>query len=272
MVTPFASLPQLKHVFDSTLITMDDVTGTWTMSDYLMQYRINSNWRYHVLQFIETKKKNLRRSLHNEKKVSFTTLDYCNGDQEYASVLDTWLEFMKEEERLYFYKYLATQCIDEARRSLDLLLARKHTDSDIRMPLLRDVITSYSRPFKESHGRLNKKYRLNGVIGIPSPEEVHNKILSDRDQAYAHCDLSVKAARTSRLGGFSVRAAGYDWLDYERLLPSMVILMDSALSLIRQYVSREGMDDEAVFFQRFEDKDDQTTKEPELLNQLYGNE
>ena len=241
------------------------------MNDHLKEYRINSNWRHHALQFIEAKKKNSRRPSHGAKKESFTTLDYCNGDPEYASALDTWLEFMEEEERLFFYKYLATQCIDEARRSLDLLLARKDTDPDIRMPLLRDMVTSYSRPFKESHGRLNKKYRLAGVIGIPSPEEVHNKILSDRDQVYAHCDLSVKTPRSSRLGGFSMRAVGYHWPDYESLLASMVILMDSAVSLIRRYISREGMDDEAAFFQRFENPDALTAKEPELLNQLYGN-
>ena len=197
-------------------------------------------------------KRRIRRwSAHNEKKESFTTLEYCNGNQEYASALDTWLEFMEEEERLFFYKYLTTQCIDEARRSLDLLLARKDTDPDIRMPLLRDVVTSYSRPFKESHGRLNKKYRLIGqLFGVPSPEEVHNKILSDRDQVYAHCDLSVKAPRSSRLGGFSIRAVGYHWPDYERLLASIAILMDSATSLILgRYVTQEGMDDEAAFFQ-----------------------
>lgn len=242
------------------------------MNDYLKECHINSNWRYHVLQFIEAKKKNSKRPLRNERRGLFTTLDYCNGDQAYASALDTWLEFLEEEERLFFYKYLATQCIDEARRSLDLLLAHKDTDPDIRMPLLRDVVTSYSRPFKESHGRLNKKYRLAGVIGIPSPEEMHNKILSDRDQVYAHCDLSVKAPRSSKLGGFSMRAVGYSWPDYERLLASMVILMDSALSLIRRYVTREGMDDEVAFFQRFEDSDALTAKEPKLLNQLYGYE
>lgn len=242
------------------------------MNDYLKEYHINSNWRHHVFQFIEAKKKNSKRPLRNEKKGFSTTLDYCNGDQAYASALDTWLDFLEEEERLFFFKYLATQCIDEARRSLDLLLVRKDTDPDVRMPLLRDVVTSYSRPFKGSHGRLNKKYRLTGVIGIPTPEEIHNKILNDRDQVYAHCDLSVKAPRSSRLGGFSMRAAGYSWPDYERLLTSMVILTDSALSLIRRYTTREGMDDEAAFFQRFEDSDALTAKEPELLNQIYGYE
>lgn len=242
------------------------------MNDNLKEYHVNSNWRYHVLQFIEAKKKNSKRPLRNEKRGLFTTLYYCNGDQAYARALDTWLEFLEEEERLFFYKYLATQCIDEARRSLDLLLARNDTDPDIRMPLLRDVVTSYSRPFKESHARLNKKYRLTAVIGIPSPEEMHNKILSDRDQVYAHCDLSVKAPRSSKLGGFSMRAVGYSWPDYERLLASMVILTDSALSLIRRYVTQEGMDHEVAFFQRFEDSDALTAKEPKLLNQLYGYE
>jgi hypothetical protein len=236
----------------------------------LRQYHINSKWRHHVLRFIDSKKTS-RPSLHNAKKKSSTTLDYCDGNPEYASALATWLEFMEAEECLFFYKYLATQCIDEAQRSLALLLSRKDTDHDIRMPLLRDVITSYSRPFKKSYGRLDKKYSLE-VIGIPSPEKVHKKILSDRDQVYAHCDLTAKDPRSSGLGGFSVRAVGYRWLDYENLLADMVILFDGALSLNRQYISREGMDDDVAFFRRFEAPDALTAKEPELLNQLYGDE
>jgi hypothetical protein len=148
-------------------------------------------------------------------------------------------------------------------------MSRKDSDPDIRMPLLRDVFTSYSRPFKNSHGRLAKKYRLAEAIGIPSPEEMHNKILNDRDQLYAHCDLSVKQPRLSKFG-ISLRSAGYYWSDYESLLPTMIILMENAMSLIRQYIIREGMDDATAYFQRFEDAEGLSAKEPELLNKLYG--
>lgn len=239
------------------------------MDDNLKQYHINSSWRKHVLKFIESTKAVSSRSSHNANKGAFTTLEYCNGDVEYARALDLWLEFMEEEERYSFYQHFATVSIGEAQRSLGLLMARKDSDPDIRMPLLRDMFTSYSRPFKYSHGRLTKKYRLTEAIGIPVPEEVHKKILSDRDQLYAHCDLSVKAPRVSKLG-ISLRGAGYYWSDYESLLPSIVILFDNAMSLIRQYIKKENMDDTAAFFKRFEDSKSLTANEPELLNKIYG--
>lgn len=241
------------------------------MDDDLKQYRINSSWRHHVLKFIEKKKEASRRSSHKAVKGPFTTLDYCQGNIDYATALNLWLEFMEEEERYSFYLHFASASMSEARKSLGLLIGRKDSDPDIRMPLLRDVFTSYSRPFKNSHGRLTKKYRLTDEIGIPSPKDVHDKILSDRDQLYAHCDLSAKVPRVSNLG-ISLRGAGYYWSDYESLLPSIEILIENAILLIQRYISKAGMDDPKTFFQRFEDPDAISAKEPELLNQVYGKE
>jgi hypothetical protein len=241
------------------------------MDDHLKQYRINSNWRHHVLQFIAATKKTPGSPLQSAKNESPSVLEYCDGDAEYARALSLWIEFMQEEEeeRFSFFNHFATASIDEAKRSLSLLMSRKDSDPDIRMPLLKDVFTSYSRPFKNSHGRLNKKYRLTEAIGVPSPEKMHKKILNDRDQLYAHCDLSVKQPRVSKFG-ISLRMAGHYWSDYESLLPIMMTLMDNAMSLIRQYIIREGMDDATAFFQRFEDAEGLSANEPKLLNQLYG--
>ena len=241
------------------------------MDDHLKQYRINSNWRHHVLQFIAAMKKTPGSPLHSAKYDSQSVLEYCDGDAEYARALCLWFEFMQEEERFCFFNHFATASIDEARRSLSLLMSRKDSDPDIRMPLLRDVFTSYSRPFKNSHGRLTKKYRLTEAIGIPSPKEVHDKILRDRDQLYAHCDLSAKAPRISNLG-ISLRGTGYYWTDYESLLPSIEILIENAILLTQRYISKAGMDDPKTFFQRFKDPDAISAKEPELLNQVYGKE
>jgi len=240
------------------------------MIDHLKQYRIHSSWRNHVLKLIALRKAASRRSSSTANKGSWTTLEYCSGDAEYAKTLDVWLEFMEEEERYAFYQYFATASIGDAQRSLSLLMARKDNDPDIRMPLLRDMFTSYSRPFKHSHGRLIKKYRLTDAICIPEPKEVHKKILSDRDQLYAHCDLAVKEPRVSKLGGISLRGVDYYWSDYERLLPSMAVLFDNAMYLIREYTRKENMHDPVIFFQRFEGAKGLTANEPDLLNRIHG--
>lgn len=48
--------------------------------------------------------------------------------------------------------------------------------------------------------------------------------------------------------------------------------MDNALLLIRKYIAKEGMNDVAKFFKRFEEKEVLTVSEPALLDRLYGNE
>lgn len=241
------------------------------MNDFLRQYRINTSWRNHVIKFIEAKRNASKYSGSGTNNCIITSLDYCNNNREYARALDTWLEYMEEEERYSFYMHFATSSIDEAIKSLNILIDRKDSDQELRMPLLRDSITSYSRPFKSSHGRLEKRYRLTEVVGVPSPVELHNKIIGARDQLYAHCDLSVKAPRVSKIG-ISFRMAGHYWSDYEMLLPTMAKLMDNALLLIRQYIAKEGMNDVAKFFKKFEEVDALTASEPALLDRLYGNE
>jgi hypothetical protein len=248
-----------------------EITREWNMNDSMRQYRINTSWRNHVIRFIEAKRTASKYSGSGTNNRIITSLDYCNNDRECAKALDTWLEYMEEEERYSFYVHFATSSIDEAIKSLNILIDRKDSDQDLRMPLLRDSITSYSRPFKSSHGRLEKRYRLTEIIGVPSPVELHNRIIGARDQLYAHCDLSVKAPRVSKIG-ISLRMAGHYWSDYEALLPTMAKLMDNALLLIRQYIAKEGMNDVAKFFKKFKEADDLTASEPVLLDRFYGNE
>lgn len=240
------------------------------MSDQFAQYRINTNWRYHVHRFAEERKKAIAKERRKAGKSMLSTLEYCSGDAEYANALDQWLEFMVEEERFVFFVHFVSQSLKDAKRSLQLLVERKEEDPHIRMPLLRDSFTCYSRPFKYSHGRLGR-YRLEEDIGTPEPRDVHKKVIHDRDKLYAHCELSVRSPRVSKVG-ISLIGTGYYWDDYIKLLPSIQDVFDSAIRLVESYVKKEGMADMDTFFSRFESTDSLTDLEPKLLNDLYGYE
>jgi hypothetical protein len=178
---------------------------------------------------------------------------------------------MKEEERFVFYRHFVSQSLVDAKRSLLMLIERQGDDSPIRMPLLRDSFACYSRPFKFSYGRLGIKYRLEKDVGTPNPKEVHEKVIHDRDRLYAHCELSVRAPRVSKLG-ISLRGAGFYWNDYVKLLPSINDLFNSATALVEGYIKENGMANAEAFFRRFENADGLADQEPKLLNDLYGYE
>jgi hypothetical protein len=240
------------------------------MVDQLAQYRINTNWRHHVHQFVAHTKASAKER-RRTKREPLSALEYCEGNANYASALELWLDFMKEEERFSFYVHFASASLEEAKRSLLLLIERQSNDRPIRMPLLRDAFTCYSRPFKYSHGRLGLKFRLEDDVGTPSPREIHEKVIGDRDQLYAHCDLSAKSPRVSKFG-IGLKGAGFYWNDYVRILPALENVFDNALSLVQSYVVSTGMNDIATFFSRFDVASGLSTEEPKLLNQIYGYE
>jgi hypothetical protein len=198
-------------------------------------------------------------------------LEYCQGDAEYANALDIWYEFMKAEELFAFYRHFVSQSLADAKRSLQILIERQEHDPLIRMPLLRDSFTCYSRPFKFSYGRLGIKYRLEEDVGTPNPKEVHEKIIHDRDRLYAHCELSVREPRVSKLG-ISLRVAGFCWNDYVKLLPNIGDVFNSATALVEAYIKEKGMADADAYFTPFDIDDGLTEQEPKLLNDLYGYE
>lgn len=153
-----------------------------------------------------------RKRNNTNSQARYSTCDYCNGEKNWSEALDLWIEYMKKEEEYSFYRHFTSQSLEDARNSFSLLVELKSVDNRLRMPLLRDAVTSYARPFKNSHGRLG--IRLNASeMGCPHPKDMHDRILGLRDQVFAHCDISVKKPRVTVIG-ISLRGAGFYWEDY----------------------------------------------------------
>ncbi len=234
------------------------------------QYHINTNWRYHVLRFMgylnESAQK--KRCLKNSSNLS---LEYCHGNADWSVALDHWISYMKEEERYSFYRHSVSQSFADAKCSLEMLINRHNTDSAIRIPLLRDTFMCYSRPFKLSRGRLGETYNLKKDIGIPKPKDIHDKVIADRDQLFAHSDISIRQPRVSKLG-ICIRGTGYYWDDYVKILPDILGLIDYAMVLTESYMNSQGMSDVETYFKHFEKTGGLDEQEPIFLNKLYGYE
>ncbi|WP_156777948.1 hypothetical protein [Chlorobium ferrooxidans] len=208
-----------------------------------------------------------KQSLH----LSNSTLEYCRGNVEWAEALDLWISFMKEEERYSFYRHFVSQSFADAKISIQLLIDRQKTDPSIRMPLLRDTFMCYSRPFTKSRGRLGVKYCIKKDIGSPAPKMIHDKVITERDQLYAHCDLSPLQPRLSLLG-ISLKGSGYYWDNYVKILPDILGLIEHAILLTENYTNSLGMSDVKTYFKHFEETGGLEEQEPTFLNELYGYE
>jgi len=170
------------------------------------EWRIKDNWRTHIAYYVELKK---------QKRVN-SPEQYCEQQKINPQAFTAWLKHIEREDKYIFYVNFATEYINRAKRSLDLIEKYKNI-SELRMPLLRDVIVAYAAPFRKSHGRIFNTFRLekNLVPDIRMP--VHKKVCADRDQVIGHCDIGARDPRVSLIGT-SIRMAGYYWNDYEALI------------------------------------------------------
>lgn len=191
------------------------------------EWSIKDNWRAHISNYILSKRK---------KKSSFSTEDYCKQEGIDHEAFNAWLKHIEREDRYTFYTSFASEYINRAKRSLDLI--EKHINvSELRMPLMRDVIIAYAAPFtKKNYGRLSNKFSLNNIENIVPDafQATHKKICNDRDQIVAHCDLGPRNPRVSLIGT-SIRMAGYYWKDYQALVPDIKILISIVQENLKKY-------------------------------------
>lgn len=205
------------------------------------QWAVNSNWRAHVANYVELKK---------QRKENYSPEQYCKEQKINYGAFKLWWEYIEKEDRYIFHMSFATEYINRAKLSLDLV--EKYKDvSELRMALLRDVITAYAAPFTKSQGRFFNRFSLNEIENIvpDSLQNIHKKICGDRDQIVAHCDLGARNPRVGRFG-ISIRMAGYYWEDYKPLIPDFSKLIVAVQKNLQKY-NRENFPSVEKYFEGF---------------------
>lgn len=204
--------------------------------EMIKQSCIKNNWRTHVANYFKLKK---------QKKVN-SPEQYCEQQKIDSEAFNAWLKHIEREDEYIFYVNFATEYINRAKRSLDLIEKYKGT-SELGMPLLRDVIIAYAAPFTNSRGRISNKFRLKENLIPHSLIPVHNKVCADRDQVIGHCDIGARDPRVSLIGT-SIRGAGYYWEDYRALIPDLKKLILAVQENLNKY-NQETFTPKEIYFQ-----------------------
>jgi len=198
--------------------------------------RIKNNWRAHVANYVELKK---------QKKVN-SPEHYCEQQKINPEAFKAYLEHIKREDKYIFYVNFATEYINRAKCSLNLV-EKYMNEPELLMPLLRDVIIAYAAPFTNNHGRIFNTFRLGKNLIPQSLMPVHKKVCADRDQVIGHCDIGARDPRVSLIGT-SIRMAGYYWKDYKALMPNFKKLILAVQENLNKY-NQETFTSKEIYFQ-----------------------
>ncbi|HAL44468.1 MAG: hypothetical protein A2Y12_11380 [Planctomycetes bacterium GWF2_42_9] len=188
------------------------------------RFEINTNWRSHVAKYINLKKKN--KNLNPDM--------YCSQAKINPEGFKIFLGFLEKEDIYVFFKSFASEYLNRAMSSLNLL--EKHTYRELSMPLIRDAIVAYAAPFSASNGRIITKLSLKEVdCLIPADlQEVHDKIINDRNEIIGHCDLAPRNPRLCFIG-IMIKGQGYYWEDYKKILPDFKKLVPAVMDNLEKY-------------------------------------
>jgi hypothetical protein len=217
------------------------------------KWQIELNWRAHVSEYVE-----LQTNLKRDRK-GISPEQYCIREGINQSAFRWWLGLIKLEDKFTFYRSFATECLNRAKRSLELLDHYIDLDPKLRMPLIRDAIISYAALFCKSNGRVFTKWHLEAQAFVPQfLLETHKKICADRDLIFAHCDLGARDPKVSSIG-ITLRGKGFYWEDYKALAPKFEELIESVLNRLETYIEEAEMTSAEEAFQDF------LTPPPEVL-------
>jgi hypothetical protein len=207
--------------------------------ELMKKWHTQDNWRAHIAKYVKQKKR---------LNGNYASEQYCKKERIDENAFKLWLEFIKREDKYFFYMSHAPEYLRRAVNSLISL--KKYIDMPgLRMPLIRDAIVAYVAPFTKSHSRISAKFSLREIEGIvpDSLKDVHKKICDERDEIVAHCDISPRNPRVGLYGIITIRGAGHYWEDYKALIPNFERLVSIVQEELQNYNQKKFISVQAYF-------------------------
>ena len=200
------------------------------------------NWRAHV--------SNYQKKLKQKNGIC-SPEEYCKKEGIDLPAFHWWLEYINQEDKFTYYCSFATEYLERARTSLELLNYYLDLDPNLRMPLKRDAIISYAALFGKSKGRVSPKWQLEANTFVPQHlQDFHRKICEYRDVIIAHCDLNPRDPRVTPFG-IVLRGKGFYGDDYKALIPKFKELIETVMNNLKLYVIQEKLSSAEEAFQNF---------------------
>ncbi len=149
---------------------------------------------------------------------------------------------VKPEHQVEKYAFLRLYDQDFEMALHTIKVLKRYRKSDVRFPLLRDIVVSYCRPFTESRGIGIKKDFLDNRFPDEEMEELHEELLKLRKQLFAHTDLSYKQPKisnwsTEQKKWFPVSFKGFDYQALDSKLPKIQRLIQCTQSNLREKIA-----------------------------------
>ena len=188
------------------------------------------SWRAHVSNYEEIKQKN-----------KLSPEQYCTNEGIDLTAFCFCQKYITQEDKINYNLSFATEYLERAKTTLELLEHYIDLDSKLRMPLMRDAIISYAALFRKSKGRVSTKWWLEEKIFVPQHlQDIHEKICTDRDVIFAHCDLNPRNPRVIPFG-IQLRGEGFYWKNYKALISPFKELIEAVRKNLKSYVAKENL-------------------------------
>ena len=143
------------------------------------------------------------------------------------------------EEKYAFYRFAK----DDLNEAFESVKAIKRYKKDIAISaLVKIAVISYSRPFKTCRGRDNQCYKLQNDVIPVQYKTLHQKIITYRDQIFAHTDIHVRKPAVQKWTidnkeGFSITYRGFSPKDFLHETDKMKLLIEKVLSSLQLYAN-----------------------------------
>ena len=144
------------------------------------------------------------------------------------------------EEEYAFYSF-AKDDLTEAYSSLKAI--KKYKRNIAVSALVKAAVISYSRPFKKCCGKYKSCYKLQSNIIPDSYQSLHKKIITYRDQIFAHTDIDVRRPDIRKLKiqnkeRFSITYRGFSCKDFLHEIEQMKKLIECIVTSLQQHVNK----------------------------------
>jgi hypothetical protein len=159
-----------------------------------------------------------------------------------------WETYVDREDEYSFYRSFAPEYLRRAKESWELLEHYRVVDHNLRMPLARDAIITYTVPFGKNRGRAGGAFRLNETFVPDHLRDLHKRILARRHTILAHCDFGPRNPQVAPIGVL-FRGAGLGWENYRDLVPEFTHLIDAVLANTNAYLAEKGWTSPELAFQ-----------------------
>jgi hypothetical protein len=216
-------------------------------------HQICKKWRAHVKEYGSW----LRRKEDSAPRRE----QFCKERGLDVSAFCWWVEYVGREDEYTYYASLASEYLENAKRTLDLLERYCDIDSDLRMPLMRDAIVSYGALFHRSCRRVSGSFTLDVTLVPDALRSTHDRVYELRDVIVAHCDLRPRDPHVAPFG-IILRGAGFYEQDYLQLRASFKDLVDTVLANLEDYRERAGLTTPEVAFQNIGDPPPAALEDP----------